>query len=138
MDNFIEKNVTIAIQGKEYKVRELSLAQKIKVITPIADFIKELASNVLLKKDGKGGIKFDIPEEISVAELNIDKILMGSISILPEILKLSIPQFKDWDNLSESETREPLVKALEINDFTGFIANFISLAGRTIRLPKQS
>ena len=138
MENFIENNNSVYIKNKEYKLHELSLAQKIKVIEPVADFIKELAHNVFLKKDSKGGIKVDIPEEISLAELNIDKILMGSINILPEILKLSVPQFKDWDSLSETETREPLAKALEINDFTGFITNFISLAGRAIRLPKQS
>ena len=59
-------------------------------------------------------------------------------SMTGEILALSVPDFEDWDNLSESETREPLAEVMEINDFAGFVVNFISLAGKAIRLPKAS
>ncbi len=136
MESFVEKNDVVTLKGKEYSIRELSLAQKITIIEPISGFIKDIANKISLKKNGKDGFKIDLPDEINLAEFNIDKILMGSINLLPEILRLSIPKFTDWDNVSETETREALSKVLAINDFAGFVANFISLAGDIIRSPK--
>ena len=135
---FAPEKRTVKIRGKEYALRELSLAEKIRVVGPIGEFINEMVSHVFIRKDGSGGIKVEIPDTISVAELKVDKALMSSANALPEILALSVPDFKDWDNLSESETREPLTAVMEVNDFAGFVVNFISLAGKAIRLPRQS
>ena len=135
---FAPEKRTVKIRGQEYVLRELSLAEKIRVVGPIGEFINEMVSHVFIRKDGSGGIKVEIPDTISVAELKVDKALMSSANALPEILAMSVPDFKDWDNLSESETREPLTAVMEVNDFAGFVVNFISLAGKAIRLPRQS
>ena len=133
MKEFIQENFSVEIQGKEYKLRELSLAQKIKFLNPISSLIQDLAKHVFFKKTDEGKISFNFFDEVSLAELNIDKIILGSIEIIPEILAMSIPDFQAWDNLPESQTREILSKIIEINDFKGFIANFISLAAKVIR-----
>ena len=135
---FVPEKRTVKIRGQDYALREMSLAEKIRVVGPIGEFINEMVSHVFIRKDGSGGIKVEIPDTLSVAELKVDKALMTSANALPEILALSVPDFKDWDNLSESETREPLATVMEINDFAGFVINFISLAGKAIRLPKVS
>ncbi|MBR1485995.1 MAG: hypothetical protein IJ859_10695 [Synergistaceae bacterium] len=133
MKEFTERDVSVKIQDKEYKIRELSLAQKIKIVGGISDFIRDIAKNAFFKKSDKGAITFNFIDEISLADLNIDKIIMNALDVLPELLALSIPEFKDWENLPESETREALVKVLEINDFKGFIINFIFSAAKIIR-----
>ena len=133
MKEFAQKEVKVSIFGKEYEVQELSLAQKIKVLGGISEFIKNIAKNAFFKKADNGNITFNFIDEISLAELNIDKIIISTLEILPELLALSIPDFKDWDNLPESQSREALIKVLEVNDFKGFIANFISLATKIIR-----
>ena len=135
---FAPEKRTVTIRGQKYALRELSLAQKIRVVGPVAEFINEIVRNVFIRKDGSGGVKVEVPDNLSVAELKVDKVLISSANALPEILALSVPDFKDWDNLSESETREPLSEVMEINDFAGFVVNFISLAGKAIRLPKAS
>ena len=133
MKEFTDNDVKIEIHGKEYKVKELSLAQKIKIIGGIAEFIKDIAKNAFFKKADNGSISFNFIDEISLAELNIDKIILNTLNVLPELLALSIPDFKDWDNLPESESRQALIKVLEINDFKGFVINFISSAMKVIR-----
>jgi len=133
MNEFAEKNVTTKIFGAKYKVKELSLAQKIKIFGGVSEFIRDIAKNAFFKKDDKGNIFFNFIDEVSLADLNVDKIILNALDILPELLALSIPDFKDWDNLPESETREALGKVLEVNDFKGFVANFISSATKIIR-----
>ena len=133
MDEFIKDEVKVKILGKEYKVHELSLAQKIKIVGSIGDFIKDIAKNAFFKKKDDGSIVFNFIDEVSFADLNIDKIIISSIEALPELLKLSIPDFKDWDNLPESQSREAIIKVLEVNDFKGFITNFFSLGKLIIR-----
>ena len=135
---FAPEKRKVTIRGQKYALRELSLAEKIRVVGPIGEFINEMACHVFIRKDGNGSIKVEIPDTLSVAELKVDKVLMSSANALPEILALSVPDFRDWENLSESETREPLAAVMEINDFAGFVVNFISLAGKAIRLPKAS
>ena len=132
MNEFAEKNVTVKILGAEYKVKELSLSQKIKIFGGVSEFIRDIAKNAFFKKADSGSISFNFIDEISLADLNIDKIILNALDILPELLALSIPDFKDWDNLPESETREALGKVLEVNDFKGFVANFISSATKII------
>lgn len=133
MKEFIRKNIAVNIMGEEYTVRELSLAQKISLLEGISGFIKDLAKNAFFKKNDKGEIFFDYIDEVSLAELNIDKIILGFIGLLPELLRLSVPDFTDWDNLPESETRDILTTVLKVNDFKGFIANFFSQATMIIR-----
>lgn len=136
-EEFVDKKRLVKICGQDYLLKELSLAQKIKVIGCIAEQIGDITKNILIRKDGKGGVKIEIPENLNLADLNIETILISSINALPEILALSIPDFKGWDTLPESDTREALLSAMEINDFAGFIANFMSLAGSAIRLQKH-
>ena len=133
MNEFISKDVKVKILGSEYQVKELSLAQKIKIVGGISEFIRDIAKNAFFKKADDGSISFNFIDEISLAELNIDKIILNALDILPELLVLSIPDFKDWDSLPESQTREALGKVMEVNDFKGFVANFISSAAKIIR-----
>ena len=134
MKELLEKNQTVTIQGKEYKLREMSLAEKIKILDVVGDFIKDITKHAFFKKvEGSSTPKFFLDDEIGLDALNIDKIILSSVQALPEILKLSVPDFTDWQNLPESQSREILKDVLEINDFKGFIANFISLATAIIR-----
>lgn len=120
---------SVTIRGHEYKLREMSLAEKIRVLGPIAEIILK---NIAIKRPDGKGFEFDIPERFNLSELNVDQMLMTSTDALPEILKLSVPDFADWDNLPESETREPLLRVMEANDFLGFALNFISVAGKAM------
>ena len=133
MKEFVREYKTVNIEGKDYKLRELSLSEKIKLIGNIGQSLREIANNAFFRKKESGGLSFDWVDEVSLSELNIDKIILSTAEILPEILKLSVPDFSDWDNLPESETRNILVKAIEINDFKGFIVNFFSLGKVLIR-----
>ena len=128
MKDFVREYETVNIEGRDYNIRELSLAEKNKLIGGIGDFIKDIARNAFFKKNDDGGLSFNFIDEISLAELNIDKIILSAVDILPELLKLSVPDFKEWDNLPESETRAVLLKAVNVQDFKGYIANFFSLA----------
>ena len=133
MKEFVREYNTVNIEGRDYNMRELSLAQKINLVGGLGDFIKDIARNAFFRKNDDGGISFNFIDEISLAELNIDKIILSAVNILPELLKLSVPDFNDWDNLPESETRSILLKAVEAQDFKGFIANFFSLGTTIIR-----
>ena len=124
MKEFVHEEVKVKILGKEYSVKELSLSQKIKIIGGISEFIRDIAKNAFFKKADDGKITFNFIDEISLAELNIDKIILNTLEILPELLALSI---------LDSQTREALSKVLEVNDIKGFVINFISLASMAIR-----
>ena len=133
MNDFVRETVKVSILGKEYVVKELSLAQKNKLLGVVGEFIRDIADNAFFKKDDTGGLHFNFADEVSLAELNIDRIILSSIDATPELLRLSIPDFKDWDNLPESASREALLKAVEVQDFKGYITNFISAATNLIR-----
>ena len=133
MEKLSREKVVVSIQGKEYTLRELSLAEKINIIGGIGESIKKITQNIFFKKNDDGGLKIDFVDEISFAEIDIDKIILGAVNILPELLKLSVPDFNDWDNLPESEARAVLLKAIELQDFKGFIINFFSLGTAIIR-----
>lgn len=133
MKDFVREYPTVNIEGKDYNLRELSLSEKNKLIGGLGEFVKDLAKNAFFKKNDDGDISFNFVDEISLAELNIDKIILSAVNVLPELLKLAVPDFKDWDNLPESETRAILLKAVEIQDFKGYIANFFSLGTAIIR-----
>ena len=106
--------------------------QKNKLLHSIGDLIKSIMGNVFFKKKDSG-IAFDGNDEVSLAELNIDKIIMESVDALPELLCMAVPDFKDWDSLPESASREAIIKAVEVQDFKGYIANFFSLGAGLIR-----
>ena len=133
MNDFVRETVKVSILGKEYVVKELSLAQKNKLLGVVGEFIRDIAGNAFFKKDDTGGLHFNFADEVSLAELNFDRIILSSIDATPELLRLSIPDFKDWDNLPESASREALLKAVEVQDFKGYITNFISAATNLIR-----
>ena len=133
MKDFVREYNTVNIEGNDYNIRELSLTEKIKLISGLGDFIKNIARNAFFRKNDDGGITFNLIDEISLADLNIDKIILDAVNILPELLKLSVPDFNEWDNLPESETRVVLLKAVEAQDFKGFIANFFSVGTTIIR-----
>ena len=133
MKNLTNDKVNVEISGESYEVRELTLSEKIKLIGPLGEILKKIAGNAFFRKSESGSIIFDWNDEVSLAELNIDQIILGTIGALPELLKLSIPEFTDWENLPESETREILPVVLKVNDFKGFIINFFSLGTTIIR-----
>ena len=133
MEKLSREKIVVSIQGKEYTLRELSLSEKIKLLDGIGEFIKDIAKNAFFKKSNDGSMSFNLIDEISLADLNVDKIILSAVNILPELLKLAVPDFTDWDNLPESESRAVLLKVVEIQDFKGFIVNFISLATTAIR-----
>ena len=133
MKEFVHEDVFVDIRGKEYTVKELTLAQKNKLLATVGELIRNVAANAFFKKDETGGMHFNFADEVSLAELNIDRIILSSIDATPELLQLAIPDFKDWDNLPESASREALRKAVEVQDFKGYIANFFSAATNLIR-----
>ena len=133
MQEAIQISHSVEIQGKEYKLHELTLAEKIKLLAPIEDTLRDIAKCTFFKKTENRSLFFDWNDEISFADLNIDKILVYFIQQLPEILKLSVPDFTDWQNLPESSSREVIKTVLKVNDFKGFIANFISLGTAIIQ-----
>lgn len=116
----------VSILGNDYEVKELTLAQKNKILSGIAPFIRDLCKHAFFRKNESGGLSFAVDDEVGLDDLNVDKIILGTFEILPELLKLSIPDFNDWDNLPESASREALNKSIEINDFKGYISNFFS------------
>ena len=133
MENFVQENATVQILGKDYAVKELTLAQKNKLLMHVGELIRSLAGHAFFKKKDSGGISLNFDDEVSFAELNVDKIFLSSVDATPEILKLSIPDFNDWDNLPESASRQALVKAVEVQDFKGYLTNFFSVGNAIIR-----
>ena len=133
MKEFVHEDVTVDIRGKEYRVKELTLAQKNKLLANVGELIRNIAAHSFFRKNEAGGLSFSFDDEISLADLNVDKIILSSIDVTPELLQLAIPDFKDWDNLPESASREALRKAVEVQDFKGYIANFFSAATNLIR-----
>lgn len=131
---FVPEKRTVMIRGQEYPLREMSLSEKIEMLGPIAEALNEAVKVIGLKRsEGGGGFGIDVPEKFSLADLQIETVLMRSARTLKAILEKSIPDFTDWDNLPESQTREPLKAAVEVNDFLGFLLNFIHLGARAIR-----
>lgn len=132
LKEFAPEEKFVDILGKSYKLREMSLAEKIRVFGPVADEIAGVVKSIQVKRRAEGGFGLEMPENISLGDLKVDSILMSSIERLPEILRLSIPDFKDWDNIPESAMREPLVEVMALNDFMGFALNFTTLAGTVL------
>ena len=119
--------MNVTILGNEYPVRELSLAQKNKLLGGIGEIIRSIAKHAFFKKDGKGGFSFSFDDEVGFDTLNIDSLIISSINALPDLLALAIPDFNEWDNLPESEAREALKIAVQVQDLKGYFANFFSL-----------
>ena len=135
---FVPEKRTVMIRGQEYPLREMSLSEKIEVLGPIAEALNEAVKVIgLTRSESGGGFGIDVPERVSLADLQIEAVVIRSAKTLKAILEKSIPDFTDWDNLPESETREPLKAAVEINDFLGFLLNFIHLGASAIRSRTQ-
>ena len=133
-EEFVPEKRTVTIRGQEYTIREMSLSEKIDVLGPIAEALNEAVKVIGLKRsEGGGGFGIDVPERFSLSDLQIEAVVIRSAKTLKAILEKSIPDFADWDNLPESQTREPLKAAVEINDFLGFLLNFINLGASAIR-----
>ena len=124
----------VTILGKDYTVRELSLAQKNKLLGGIGEIIQSIAKHAFFKKNNDGGISFSFDDEVGLDTLNIDSLIISSLNALPDLLALAVPDFKNWDNLPESESREALKVAVEVQDLKGYFANFFSLFMSIIRL----
>ena len=92
MNEFAEKNVTTKILGAEYKVKELSLAQKIKIFGGVSEFIRDIAKNAFFKKNDNGNIVFNfiilffpgksLLEAATVSSLKTKKIWSSSKSVI--------------------------------------------------------
>lgn len=133
-EEFVPEKRTVTIRGQEYLLREMSLSEKIDVLGPIAEALSEAVKVIGLKRsEGGGGFGIDVPERFSLSDLQIEAVVIRSAKTLKAILEKSIPDFADWDNLPESQTREPLKAAVEVNDFLGFLLNFIHLGASAIR-----
>ena len=52
---FVPEKRTVKIRGQDYALREMSLAEKIRVVGPIGEFINEMVSHVFIRKDGTNG-----------------------------------------------------------------------------------
>ncbi len=72
MKEFVREYPTVNIEGENYNLRELSLSEKINLISGLGDFIKNFAKNAFFKKSDDGEISFNFIDEISLAELDID------------------------------------------------------------------
>lgn len=133
-EEFVPEKRTVTIRGQEYLLREMSLSEKIDVLGPIAEALSEAVKVIGLKRsEGGGGFGIDVPERFSLSDLQIEAVVIRSAKTLKAILEKSIPDFTDWGNLPESQTREPLKAAVEVNDFLGFLLNFIHLGASAIR-----
>ena len=133
-EEFVPEKRTVTIRGQEYLLREMSLSEKIDVLGPIAEALSEAVKVIGLKRsECGGGFGIDVPERFSLSDLQIEAVVIRSAKTLKAILEKSIPDFADWDNLPESQTREPLKAAVEVNDFLGFLLNFIHLGASAIR-----
>lgn len=131
---FVPEKRTVTIRGQAYPLREMSLSEKIEVLGPIAEALNEAVKVIGLKRsEGGGGFGIDVPERFSLSDLQIEAVVIRSAKTLKAILEKSIPDFTDWDNLPESQTRGPLKAAVEVNDFLGFLLNFIHLGASAIR-----
>ena len=121
--------MNVTILGKEYLVRELSLAQKNKIMhdSGIDEILRNAFKHVFVKKNGKGSLSFDCDDEIGLDSINADSLILSSIDALPELLALAIPDFTDWDNLPESQSRSVLLEVVKLQDFGGYIGNFLPL-----------
>lgn len=119
--------MVVTILGKEYPVRELSLAQKNKLLGSIGEFIQSIAKHAFFKKNNDGGISFGFDDEVGLDQLNIDKIILSAVEVLPQLLALAVPDFHDWDNLPESESREALNIAVQVQDLKGYFLSFFSV-----------
>lgn len=117
----------VTIKGKEYPVRELSLAQKNNLLGNIGELLRSVFKHAFFKKDGKGSFSFGFDDEVGLDALNIDALIISSINALPQLLAMAVPDFNDWDNLPESETREALQKAIDVQDLKGYFSTFFSL-----------
>ena len=133
MENLIKEKVNVSILDKDYEVKELTFAQKNKLLKNLEGFFSSLAGHAFFRKNENGNLSFSFIDEVSLADLNIDKIFLGSIDVMSELLRMSIPDFTDWDNLPESASRPALIKAVEVQDFKGYITNFFSLGATVIR-----
>ena len=125
--------MNVTILGKDYPVRELSLAQKNKLLGGIGNIIQSIAKHAFFKKNNDGGISFSFDDEVALDTLNIDSLIISSVNALPDLLALAVPDFNDWDNLPESESREALKVALDVQDLKGYFANFFSLFNSLFR-----
>ena len=125
--------MNVTILGKDYPVRELSLAQKNKLLGGIGNIIQSIAKHAFFKKNNDGGISFSFDDEVGLDTLNIDSLIISSVNALPDLLALAVPDFKNWDNLPESESREALKVALDVQDLKGYFANFFSLFNSLFR-----
>ena len=125
--------MNVTILGKDYTVRELSLAQKNKLLGGIGEIIRSIAKHAFFKKNNDGGISFSFDDEVALDTLNIDSLIISSVHALPELLALAVPDFTDWDNLPESESREALKVAVQVQDLKGYFANFFSLFNSLFR-----
>ena len=136
LGEFVPEKRTVTIRGQAYPLREMSLAEKIEALGPIAEALNEAVKVIGLKRsESGGGFGIDVPEKFSLADLQIEAVVIRSAKTLKAILEKSIPipDFTDWNNLPESQTREPLKAAVEVNDFLGFLLNFIHLGASAIR-----
>ena len=115
-EEFVPEKRTVTIRGQEYTIREMSLSEKIDVLGPIAEALNEAVKVIGLKRsEGGGGFGIDVPERFSLSDLQIEAVVIRSAKTLKAILEKSIPDFADWDNLPESQTREPLKAAVEVD-----------------------
>ena len=112
----------VSIRGADYRLREMTLAEKIRVLGPMAESV---AKNVDFKKAGEGDMASEVQLFVSIG------------AALPEVLALSVPDFKDWEELGESETREAVRAVFEVNDFFGFTRNFTECLGRAMTSPER-
>lgn len=79
------------------------------------------------KKNNNSGISLDCDDEVALDALNVDALIMSSVNSLPELLALAVPDFHDWDNLPESESREALNIAVQVQDLKGYFLSFFSV-----------
>lgn len=130
---FAPEKVTVTIRGQEYIVRELSFVEKVEVLGPLSEMLSNALKVIKFGKDENDRFKMNVPEGFTLGDINIGGMILSGLNAIPKLLAKSIPEFEDWDNLPESESREAISKALAKNDLGGFIVNFIMAAVRVIR-----
>jgi hypothetical protein len=119
------------VNGKEYEFKEMTLAGKMHVLSLIPESFERFLRNFRIKQTPDGGMRLEVAEETTFADVQLDRLIASSAEALLYMLGKSFPSYEgDWNELPESETRNAIVYAMLLNGWGAFIQNFFITAKR--------
>ena len=114
------------VKGEKFKFRELSLSEKMHVLSLLPDSFEKFLKNFRIeqKSDSTLGLAV-LSDGVTLGDLPVSSLITSSAEALLYILPRSFPDCKeDWNSLPESETRDAILYALILNGWGAFIQNF--------------